>query len=138
MSVEFCPLELFQCRAFASTRLNHSYTSLDASKPHKHTYTPMLCSQKPPPVVLRTIQDNNRYQQTPSITNRCPQISEKAEDLWPFRFTSNAVCWCLMVPVSVSCCLEMWGEFCKMNIYWKTLKCKIPHIFQSEYQNRPI
>ena len=41
-----------------------------------------------------------------------------------------------MVPVSVSCCLEMWGGFCKMNIYWKTLKCKIPHIFQSEYQNR--
>ena len=59
----------------------HSYTPLDASKPHKHTYSSFICSQTPPPGIsgqIRTTADTIRLQQTPNDTNRLPQKPKKA------------------------------------------------------------
>ena len=50
--------------------------------------------------------------------------------------TSNAVWWCLLVPHVVWKRGEGVWVVSQMVSYWKTLKWKIPHIFQSEYQNR--
>ena len=66
---------------------------------------------------LGTVQDNNRYKLTPSDTNRPPMTPKKVVsgcvavqvDIKWHLLVSFGVWWCLMVPVSVSCCLEMWG-----------------------------
>ena len=78
------------------TRPEHSYTPLDASKPRKRTYTPLalLCSQ-------------NRHRHQATLTDVPRHPKRLFENV--FRMTSNGVLWCLLVSVSVSCCLEMWG-----------------------------
>ena len=141
LSEEFCPLELFQCRAFASTRLNHSYTSLDASEPHKHTYTPMLCSQKPPLAILgqfRTTTDTNWHQASPIDVPRYPKSLRMFGRSGWHQMPFAGVWWCLLVPHVVWRRGEGVWVVSQMVSYWKTLKCKIPHISQSEYQNRLI
>ena len=80
------------------TRPKPSYTPLDASKPHKRTYTPLLCSQKPPQVIsgqFSTTTDINRHQATLTDVPRHPK--RLLEDVWLFRKTSNGVLWCLFV-----------------------------------------
>ncbi len=56
----------------------HSYTPLDASKPHKNTYSSSICSQTPSPGIsgqIRTTADTIRLQQTPNDTKRHQQTS---------------------------------------------------------------
>ena len=55
------------------TRPKHSFTPSDASKPHKHTYKPLICSHKPPPVIsgqFSTTIDTKRHQTTPTDVPR--------------------------------------------------------------------
>ena len=109
--VEFCLLELFQYRAFASpymTWTEHSYTPLDASKPHKHTYIHTLhCSALRcyAPVIsgqFRTTTDTNRNQKG------CLRICGRSG--WHRMMVADFFC-CLMAFVSVSCCMGMWGGY---------------------------
>ena len=86
----------------------HSYTPLDASKPHKHAYSLSICSQTTPPDIsgqIRTTADTIRLQQTPNDTNRLPQTPKKAvQGCAAVRVDME---WRLLVSVSVLCCLEM-------------------------------
>ena len=85
----------------------HSYTPLDAPKPHKHTYSSSICSQTPLPGIsgqIRITADTIRLQQTPNDTNRLPQTPKKAVQ------GCAAVCvdmeWRLLVSVGVWRCLN--------------------------------
>ena len=95
-------------------RPKHSCTPLDASKPHKHTHTPLLCSQKPPPVNLgqfRATTDTNWHPATPTDVPRHPK--RLFEDVWPFRLTSNGICWCLLGSDGVWWCLLVCHVVCR-------------------------
>ena len=76
----------------------HSYTPLDASKPHKHAYSLSICSQTTPPDIsgqIRTTADTIRLPQTPKkAVQGCSAVRVDME-------------WRLLVSVSVLCCLEM-------------------------------
>ena len=90
------------------SRPQHSYTPLDAFKPHKHTYTLPKCSQTPPSGIsghFRTTTDTNRHQTTPTDVAKHPKRLFK--DVWQFMLTSIFVCWCLMTSFTVLCCLQM-------------------------------
>ncbi len=90
------------------TRPQHSYTPLDALKPHKHTYTSPKCSQTPPPDIsghFRTTTETNKHQTAPTDVARHPKRLFK--DVWQFMLTSNGVCWCLMVFDDVLYCLML-------------------------------
>ena len=90
------------------TRPKHSYTPLDASKPHKHTYIHTLhCSALRcyAPVIsgqFRTTTDTNRNQKG------CLRICGRSG--WHRMMVADFF-WCLMAFVSVSCCMEMWGGY---------------------------
>ena len=62
---------------------------------------------------LGTIQGRNVTTEILTDTQRHPRHPKRLfEDVWPFRLISMVVAvvfWCLMVSVSVSCCLEIWG-----------------------------
>ena len=90
----------------------HSYTPLDAFKPHKHTYTLPKCSQTPPSGIsghFRTTTDTNRHQQTPNNTNRRCQTPKKAVqgcvavyvDINFCLLVSDDILYCLMLSADV-------------------------------------
>ena len=104
----------------------HSYTPLDTSKPHKHTYSSSICSQTPPPGIsgqIRTPSDSNRHQTTPTDFPRHPKRPFK--DVRCFVLTWNGVCWCLLVSGDVKRVSE---EFFKvylsavLNIIWTCVR----------------
>ena len=103
MCVKFCfsNIEYFQHH----TRLEHSYTLLEALKPHKPTLQHMLSDSSS--WHIGTIQDH----QTTNNTKRRSKLSKKAlqvcvavydEIKWRF--------WCLLVPNGVFYCLMLSGD----------------------------
>ena len=95
---------------FTIQGLNTHKHPLDASKHHKHTYTPLLCSQKPTPVIsgqFSTTTNTNRHQATPTDVPRHPK--RLFGDVGLFRFTSKGVLCFLLVSDGVCQCLMLSG-----------------------------
>ena len=80
------------------------FTSIHVSKPHKHTHTPLICSQKPPPVISGQFRTTTLQQILTDTQNGCLRMCGR------HQMVVAGVFWCLMVSVSVSCHLEMWGR----------------------------
>ena len=92
------------------TRPEHSYSPLDVSKPHKHTYTSPISRDDLGQQYYTHTHTYTAY--TPTDVPRHP--IRLFEDVWRFMLTLNGVCWCVSVSSGVFNYLMLSGDLSRV------------------------